>query len=146
MIFVVCSFVLYCYSRWGYIKKTRQLSASLRESEREFEAIFENNPVSCWLEDFSAVKKYFDELKEAGISEIEAYFQEHPKAIAKCARIIKIEKVNQATLDLHNAENKEILFEGLEKTFTPQSYEVFQKEMVDIWNGTFYRPWDCEKL
>ncbi len=113
----------------------KKLGEALREKEEEFRAFFKNNPVSSWLEDFSRVKNYFDELREKGVSNIETYFNEHPEEVARCAQLVKIKEVNQATLDLHKAKNKEQLLKGLKKTRTPESVEVFKKEMIDVWNG-----------
>ncbi len=107
---------------------------ALKESDEDFRALFENNPVSCWLEDFSGVKKYFDNLKETGVSDIKEYFRDYPEAVTRCAQLVTIKDLNQATLDLHKAKSKEELLHDLGKTFTQESYEVFEKEMVDIWN------------
>jgi len=118
-----------------YISKREQAEENLRESEEEFRNLFENTPVSSWLEDFSGVKIHFDALREEGVSDIEAYFREHPEELQRCAERIKIKDVNQATLDLHQAKSKEQLLQGLETTFTPESLVVFKTEMIDVWNG-----------
>ncbi len=125
------------------ITERNRTEEELRKSEEKFRDFFENNPVSCWLEDFSGVKDYFDDLRKAGVSEIEGFFQKHPEWVAKCAQAIKIKDVNQATLNLHNAKTKEELFQGLERTFTPESYEVFKKEMIDVWNGKKHASYDA---
>lgn len=51
--------------------------------------------------------------------------------------------MNQVTLVLHKAKNKEALFQGLERTFTPQSFVAFQKELIDIWNGKIENAYDA---
>ncbi|MFT5725950.1 MAG: PAS domain S-box-containing protein [Desulforhopalus sp.] len=123
-------------------QEQKKLGTALHESEEEFRAFFENNPVSSWLEDFSEVKKRFDVLREAGISDITSYLDEYPEEIGKLSKVIKIKDVNQATLDLHKAENKEQLYQGLETTFTPESFEAFRKEIVDLWNGKVQNSYD----
>ncbi len=131
----IALFVLFYLRKLRFeVSKRIHKEKALKESEEDFRVLFENNPVSCWLEDFSSVKKYFDNLKEKGVSDIKEYFRDHPKAVTRCAQLITIKDLNQATLDLHNAKSKEELLNGLENTFTQESYEVFQKEMVDIWN------------
>ncbi len=113
-----------------------RLGVALQHSEEEFRALFENNPVSCWLEDFSEVQKRFEVLRQQGIIDIDAYFNEYPEKLGEFSAAIKITNVNQATLDLHKAENKEQLLQGLGQTFTAESFEVFRKEIIDLWNGT----------
>ena len=116
---------------------------NFRESEEGFRDLFENTPISIWLEDFSGVKKYFDILREEGISNIETYFQEHPEGVVRCVQGVKILDVNQATLDLHQAESKKQLLQDLERTFTPESLVVFKKEIIDIWNGKIQATYDA---
>lgn len=125
------------------IMRRLRAERALREREGELKSLFENNPVSCWLEDFSAVKNYFDELRADGVSDLENHFSEYPNAVVKCSQLIKIKDVNQATLALHKAKSKEELFQGLDKTFTPESLIVFQKELVDMWNGKTETTYDA---
>ncbi|BHH85339.1 hypothetical protein LA52FAK_36280 [Desulforhopalus sp. 52FAK] len=119
-----------------------KLGAALHDSEEEFRAFFENNPVSCWLEDFSKVQKHFEDLRERGIADLEVYIDESPEELVQISQAIEINDVNQATLDLHKAESKDQLFQGLEKTFTPESFETFRKEIVDLWNGKIQNSYD----
>jgi PAS domain S-box-containing protein len=123
-------------------QEQNRLGAVLHDSEEEFRVFFENNPVSCWLEDLSEVQKQFEELHKKGISDLGIYIDEYPEELVKFAQAIEIKDVNQATLDLHKAESKEQLFQGLEKTFTPESFKVFKKEMVDLWNGKIQNSYD----
>ncbi len=125
------------------IMRRLRAERALREREGEFKSLFENNPISCWLEDFSAVKNYFDELRADGVSDLKDHFNEQPNAVIKCSQMVKIKDVNQATLVLHKAKNKEELFQGLEKTFTPESLIVFQKELIDMWNGKTETAYDA---
>lgn len=113
----------------------KKLDTALYESEEEFRAFFENNPVSSWLEDFSGVQRRFDELREQGVEDLASYLDAHPEEAENLARAIIIVDVNQATLDLHHAESKKQLLERLEKTFTPESFGAFKKEMVALWQG-----------
>lgn len=117
------------------ILKRIKIETKLKESEEELRAVFEHTPISFWLEDFSAVKDYFDFLRDKGVSDIESYFKQYPEELEKCVQGIKISDINQATVELHQARNKNQLMDSLEKTFTPESLVVFQKEMIDIWNG-----------
>ena len=122
-----------------HLKRTEK---NLRESEEKFRTLFENTPVSSWLEDFSGVKNHFEALREEGISNIETYFREHPEGLDKCIQRVKIKDVNQATLDLHQAKSKEQLLQGLGTTFTTESLVVFKKKMIDIWNGKTQATYD----
>ncbi|MDD1623102.1 MAG: PAS domain S-box protein, partial [Methylococcaceae bacterium] len=114
---------------------SHRIEFALRESEQRYRLVFENSPVSIWEEDFSSVKALFDDLKKAGVTDIEVYFDRHPETIRRCAEQVGITDVNQAALALHGAESKEALFAGLINTFTPASFLTFRQELVCLWNG-----------
>jgi diguanylate cyclase (GGDEF)-like protein/PAS domain S-box-containing protein len=108
------------------------ITRNLQESEERFRLVYENSPVPIWEEDFSAVKSRLDELKRHHGGDLEAYLREHPDIVRECATLVRVVNVNSAALELHDAESKEALFEGLPKTFTPESYAAFSKELIAL--------------
>jgi PAS domain S-box-containing protein len=108
---------------------------NLRESEARYRQVFENSPVSIWEEDFSEVKSFFEQLNADGVSDIEAYFDQHPQAVNQCAERTKIIDLNRAAMTLHSATDKDELLVNLVKTFTPDSLETFRQELVGLWQG-----------
>ncbi len=107
----------------------------LLESEMGYRMVFENSPVSLWEEDFSEIKKLFDDLKSKGVNDIESYFSQYPETVQKCAELVKIVDINHSALVLHEASTKKDLMTNLVHTFTEKSFETFRKELVCIWNG-----------
>jgi PAS domain S-box-containing protein len=107
-----------------------------RESEKRFRSLFENIPVAILEEDFSDVKTYIETLIwNEHIDDIETYLVQHPDVVSRCAGLMKILNVNQASLELHEASSKSELLENIEKTFTSKSYVTFCKELVAILKG-----------
>lgn len=100
-----------------------------------YSGLFEVSPVSLWEEDFSQVKKHIGDLRDSGISDFEAYFQDHPEAVKRCAGLVKVIAVNRATLELYQAHNRKTFLEGLNAFFTEESYEPFQEELIAISKG-----------
>jgi PAS domain S-box-containing protein len=108
---------------------------TLRQNEGRYRIIFENSPISIWEEDFSGVKAIFDRLRQEGVADLAAYFDQHPETIQQCAEQARILDVNQAALALHRAGSKEELLAGLVNTFTPESFNAFREELLCLWRG-----------
>jgi len=113
----------------------KRVDDSLRESEQRYRRLFENSPVSLWEEDFSQVKAVLDGLRTEGVTDLEAYLADHPGVVQRCASLVKVVEVNRAALTLHRAASREELLAGLVKTFTPESFDTFTRELVCLWNG-----------
>jgi len=107
----------------------------LQKSEQRYRLVFRNSPVSIWEEDFSGVKELLDGLKQEGVTDIEAHFEQHPEIVRHCAQLVKVVDVNEAALVLHGAASREALLAGLTDTFTAESFETFRAELICLWNG-----------
>ncbi len=116
-------------------KQHASLSKALPSGGDRYHDLFDDSPVTLWEEDFSQVKKHIDDLRDSGISDFEAYFQDHPKAVRRCADLVKVIDVNRAALELFQAHNRKILLEGLSALFIEESYEAFQEELIAISEG-----------
>ncbi len=111
------------------------IEEALRESEQRYRSLFEESPISLWIEDFSAVKAYFDELRSSGVSDMRGYFQEHSAEVARCAGMVKVLDVNQTTVDLLGAPSKQEVLSGLPSFFTDVSLQVFCEELIALAEG-----------
>ena len=100
-----------------------------------FQELFERNPISLWEEDFTEVIAHLEKLKESGVTDVKSYLDAHYDFAQECAQMIKIININQASVDLHKAPNKEYLINNLQKTFNDRSFEVFKNELTAFANG-----------
>jgi len=112
-----------------------KMEEALRDSEERFRMLFEDSPISLWEEDFSDVKKYIDSLRNSGLKDFRAYFENHPEDVDHCLQMVKILAVNRSTLDMYQAENNEEFLSNLEKVFTKESYDLFREELIAIAEG-----------
>ena len=115
----------------------KERTGRLAESEVRYRRLFESSPISLWEEDFSEVKRYFDELRGRGINDLRTYFIEHPEDVAKCASIVKVIDVNEATLELYGAKTVEELLGELNRVLTHESQGEprFTEELVALGEG-----------
>jgi PAS domain S-box-containing protein len=126
----------------GLLMITRDISARkkakdiVKESEERYRSLFEDSPVSLWEEDFSDVKKYIDDLRCCGVKDFRAYFENTPEVVLKCASMVRIVDVNNATLELYKAHSKKELQGKLDRVFTTESYSTFEKELIAIAEGS----------
>lgn len=104
-------------------------------SEQRYRELFEQSPVSLWEEDFSAVKTYVDGLRAAGVTDLSSYLAEHPEVVLRCAQLVEVVQVNQATVELAEGTSEQDFLENLGDTFTSDTYELFAQELVALAEG-----------
>ncbi|MEO2018423.1 MAG: response regulator [Fuerstiella sp.] len=112
-------------------ERTKELS----KSEVRLRLIIENPPVGLLHEDFSAVEKRIDALREEGVEDIREYLENNADAVKECVDLVKILDVNPAALQLHEASNKNELIESLARTFCEESYRTFRDELIALADG-----------
>jgi diguanylate cyclase (GGDEF)-like protein len=95
-------------------------------------------PISLWEEDYSGIKKEFDHLRAQGVVDLKAHLAAHPKAVDGFMSLIRVLDVNQKTLDLFEAKDKETLLANLNKVFRDEMSSHFASELVDMWHGKKY--------
>jgi len=97
--------------------------------------IFTHAPVSLWEEDFSEVKRRFDQLRANGVEDLRKHFQKHPEEVLSLARMVRITRVNEETLKLYDAAGPAEFQEGLSLIFNKDSFEIFKEEVIAFWKG-----------
>jgi diguanylate cyclase (GGDEF)-like protein len=97
--------------------------------------LFEYAPVSLWEQDFSQIKKSFDDLRAQGVKSLDAHLVMHPEFIDLCMSQIRVLDVNQKTLELLKADSKKGLLSNLERVFRDGMRHHFRDELRALWNG-----------
>jgi diguanylate cyclase (GGDEF)-like protein len=117
------------------ITARKQAERATAASEARFRGLFDNAPVSLWEEDYSALKRYLDGLRAAGVTDLREYLDEHPEAITECMAAIRVLNVNRRTLELFRAGSKEALLSNLGRVFRDDMGTHFRDELIDMWDG-----------
>lgn len=106
---------------------------SRRHAER-FRRVFERAPIAIWEEDYSRVGQRLQALRDAGVTDIGAYLDDHPAEIRRLIGLIEIIDVNPAGIALIGASSKEeALLNVLPETAPEAILEGFVEEFVGIW-------------
>lgn len=114
------------------------------EESEHWKTLFEHAPISLWEEDFSAIKRQFDALRQQGVESLQSYLDIHPEFVEQCMRQIVVADVNQQTLVMFNARTKAQLLEHLGQVFRDGMRQHFQGELLALWNGDL--SWSGEGL
>ncbi len=120
------------------ITERKQAEEALAAGEKRYRTIFETATVAIWEEDYSAVKSAIDALKIQGVTDFRQYFEEHPEFVVNAAQAVQVQDVNQATLTLFGANNKQDLRVSLSQVFTEESLPTFQEALIAIAEGKTY--------
>ncbi|MEQ8504755.1 MAG: ATP-binding protein [Rhodospirillales bacterium] len=131
----------------------RLLELERVRGEQRFKNLFENSEVSIWSEDFSQVNEALNDLKQRGVQDLRQYLQSDPMQIEYLAKLVKVDRVNAATLRLYRVASEAQFIASLRDVLGPEGKEVFVDALVAIWNGetnfrveTTHRTLDGEEL
>ena len=113
----------------------------LMQAERYANGLFQDSPVSLWVEDFSTIKRLLDEVRSRGIEDFRVFTQVHPEFVTRCMQEIRVIDVNQRTLDMFNAPDKQTLLNNLDKVFRARDRmttsevrgKAIDASFADIW-------------
>lgn len=100
-----------------------------------YRMLYDQSPVSLWVEDFSEVYTALMELKKAGVQDIRAYLHTYPEEFLKCSQLLKIVDVNNTTLKLFGAKDKAELIQNIHTIFSGEAAESIIESMVAISEG-----------
>ncbi|HET9909901.1 MAG TPA: PAS domain S-box protein, partial [Anaerolineales bacterium] len=112
------------------ITERKLAEEAVRTSEEQYRSLFEDSPISLWVEDFSGVKRRLDQLKASGIENIPVYLREHPEFVSECAHQVKVLDVNSAALKLYHARSKDELVGRLMEILPAIPIEQFERELL----------------
>ena len=97
--------------------------------------LFEYAPVALWEQDFSHIKKSFDELRAKGVRSLDAHLAIYPEFLDQCMGKIQVLDVNLQTVAMLKADSKEHLLSNLDKVFRDGMRHHFRDELRALWNG-----------
>ena len=120
---------------WTDVTDRKKMEEELKESERRYRRLFESSPLSLWEEDFSEAKKYLENLRAKGITDLRGFLFEYPDEVGKCASMVKIVNVNDATLRLYGVESMNELLGELRRVLMHESMANFREELLTLLGG-----------
>lgn len=101
--------------------------------------IFDLSPIPMWIQDYSGVKKIFEQWTAQGIVDIRSYLLEYPNRMLPCLATIKTLSINQSTLKLYEANNLEEILDN----FAKFHFEEITIPQVHFFTGLWEKIPDC---
>ncbi|PLP98718.1 sensor domain-containing diguanylate cyclase [Cupriavidus pauculus] len=103
--------------------------------DNDDQTLFQLAPVSLWLEDFSAVRQAFEQLRADGVTDLRRHLRDNPAEVARCSALIRVLDVNQRTLDLFRAGDVADLVANLDSVFRDDMFDQHVEELGQLWDG-----------
>ncbi|MFX0140540.1 MAG: GAF domain-containing protein, partial [Candidatus Hodarchaeota archaeon] len=117
------------------INKDETVKKTLTSYEKGYERFFEDSPFSIWVVDFSNTKSYIIELNKKGIRDFRTFFTENSKLYTTCVSLMNVIDVNEATVEIFEAKNKEDFLQNINEIFCKDSLELFLEGIISIAEG-----------
>lgn len=108
------------------------------ENRRYAEGVFEHSPVSLWIEDFSGIRDLLEDVRSRGIVDFRVFTDVHPEFVRQCMSEIRVLDVNQATLDLFGAPDRQTLLLRQGDIFRDEMEKPFREQLIDLWDNRLY--------
>ena len=99
-------------------------------SDRRYRILVEEVPLPLLEEDWSLVRRWMEERRAAGVTDIEAYLDAHPEELSQLVQWIRIQAVNPAIQDLIGPIAT-FDDEGNNASLVP----FVRNEVIALWNG-----------
>ena len=103
------------------ITAEKEAQEALSASEERFRIMFDDSPVALRMEDYSAMKKWLDENYQHNDLSLCDYIEEHPDLFTYLAQLPRIIDLNDATLWMFGANDRQEMQNFLHDILSPES-------------------------
>jgi len=106
----------------------------LKVSEARYRGLFEDSPIALIEEDFSAVRNHLDRLNSNKLEYLSEYFRENIALGDQFLEMVIVTDINQATVNLFNANDKQEYFAHYGKTLAYKNLDPrdFLDEILEL--------------
>ncbi|TFL15161.1 GGDEF domain-containing protein [Pusillimonas caeni] len=121
------------------ITELQQSRRSALVNERMARELFQQAPVSLWVEDFSRIKSLLEEVREQGIVDFRTFLDVHPEFVERCMSEIRVLDVNGYTVQMYKAKSRDDLITRLNEVFDDEMAASFSEQLIDLWDGKLFQ-------
>jgi PAS domain S-box-containing protein len=139
---LLISIILILVATIIFRRASRTINKKIENSEENYWRLFEYSAIPIWKEDYSEIKKHFDQLRSSGVKDFRDYFETHNDEISHLASLIKVVDINQKSVEFFEAESKERVIKNMLFYFNEESLKVFREELIVLAEGG--KRFECE--
>ena len=132
---IVASLILVLMGILAFRKTFDPIIERIIEEENRYRNLYDYSAIPIWEADFSRIKMYFDKLKESGVKDFSAYFENNKNEIRHLTSLAEIKDVNQKSVTIFEVNNKDEIISNLLSYFNEDSLNVFRNELVGFGEG-----------
>lgn len=128
------------------ISEQKAQERALKIHAERFREIFDESPVSLWVEDWSDVKVMLDQLLARTQKDMFEYLCENPDELVRVYDLIKTIDISQETIRIYRAPSKAAL-QGFEKSHyaNPEELSGIRDAFCRFLSGTFQHQYEAEE-
>ena len=104
-------------------------------SSSSYRMLFDQSPVSLWVEDFSLIYERLNDLKAEGITDFRAFFQTYPDRFDECLDLLQVRDVNNATLRIYKASSLAEISQNMRRIFQAEARYSLLESLIAIASG-----------
>jgi signal transduction histidine kinase/PAS domain-containing protein len=109
-------------------------SAALEASEARYRLLFEASPIALWEQDGSGAMARIEQLRQEGVQDFRAYFEQNPAVVLEMIETIEVLNVNETAVSLYKAKDKTELMTNLERFVPEESYSFILDSLESMAN------------
>lgn len=104
-------------------------------TESIYQKLFDDSPVSIWIEDFSGIYDFIEDLRKQGVQDIRAHLMTYPEKVAQCAKTLRVIDVNKTTLKMYGVSSKEELITALPTILSEDARPMLLETIATLSEG-----------
>ncbi|MDF1596033.1 MAG: ATP-binding protein [Acidimicrobiia bacterium] len=116
------------------LTERREALEAIHRTEQHYHTLFHALPIAVYEEDFSAVGRWLDELRTAGVTDIRSYLESNRTKLREAISLVIVKDVNPAVLDMLEADHPSQLLGPLNpQVFTEETLNSMMEQLIAIW-------------
>jgi len=124
--------------------RTSRSIAPIDLDRSAWEQVFRMATVPLFIEDITLARQAIDDVKAGGVEDFGLWLDAHPEFITQAISLVRVVDVNQATIALNAAANRQEMLQSLDRVILPESLPGIKGVIKAIARGDEYFEGECQ--